>query len=402
MERTSLIDNRIKNLKKEIESGNFSAEEEFLNYIKLNGAPLIEKLSEDKDYDLVTIIYVEDKPLNNVVLIPPVGMRKLENCIMEKIEGTSIWYISYKVEKDIRFSYQFSPNDPLDNDWNRRWKNVKGDKFNKNNLNFKGKLNDKYKLVPYVVMENAKKQLWIKEDKNVKKGTIEKYKIHSEILKEDRNITIYLPADLKKDKKYGLLVLTDGFEYIHILSALTVLDNLISQKKIKPIIALFIDSTADRGVNMKCSDSFAEFIAKEAVQYVKEKYKISKESKDNVIAGYSLGGLQASYTALNYPEIFGNVLSQSGSYWYKREGYTDESSTWISKEFLKKKKLPIKFYINVGSIEPKVSMIDTNNQFKNTLIYLGYEVYFEKFGSGHDYLCWGETLGEGLLKLIGN
>ena len=32
---------------------------------------------------------------------------------------------------------------------------------------------------------------------------------------------------------------------------------------------------------------------------------------------------------------------------------------------------------------------------------LGYEVFFEEFGSGHDYLCWGEYLARGLIYLLG-
>ncbi|MDD6795232.1 MAG: alpha/beta hydrolase-fold protein [Clostridiaceae bacterium] len=401
MERTSRVDSRIKRLQLEIQKGNNEAENEFLDYLKVKGAPLIEKIPDDEVYDLVTIIYREKKPCSNVVLIPPVGMRKLENCIMDKIEGTSIWYIAYKVEKDIRFSYQFSPNDPLDKDWNRRWRHVEGDEFNKNNLNFKGKINNKYKLVPYVIMEKSKPQIWIKENKESVEGSIEHLKIHSDILDEDRDITIYKPADFDIKKEYGLLVLNDGFEYINILSALNVLDNLISSKKIRPLIAVFIDSTLKRGEDMKCSDIYADFIVNEVVKFVKDKYKISKLSADNIIGGYSLGGLQAAYTALKHSEVFGNVLSQSGSYWYKRDDYNNDNVTWMSSQFKKLDKMPIKFYINVGSIEPKVSMIDTNVEFKNTLISLGYEVDFEEFGSGHDYLCWGETLAEGLIKLVG-
>jgi enterochelin esterase-like enzyme len=34
------------------------------------------------------------------------------------------------------------------------------------------------------------------------------------------------------------------------------------------------------------------------------------------VAGSSFGGLAAAYTALTMPERFGNVLSQSGSYWW--------------------------------------------------------------------------------------
>ncbi|SUQ47419.1 hypothetical protein CNEONATNEC26_01969 [Clostridium neonatale] len=92
-------------------------------------------------------------------------------------------------------------------------------------------------------------------------------------------------------------------------------------------------------------------------------------------------------------------MSQSGSYWYKRKEYDDEC-TWINHEFNKKEKLPLKFYINVGAIEPKVSMKDTNKAFKDNLINHGYKVKFEEFGSGHDHLYWGETLANGLIYLI--
>ena len=32
-------------------------------------------------------------------------MRKLEKCIMNKVYGTDVWYISYKVKNDISFTY---------------------------------------------------------------------------------------------------------------------------------------------------------------------------------------------------------------------------------------------------------------------------------------------------------
>ncbi len=46
-------------------------------------------------------------------------------------------------------------------------------------------------------------------------------------------------------------------------------------------------------------------------------------------------------------------------------------------------------------------MIGTNNILKDVLIEKGYDVYFEYFNSGHDYLSWGETLANGLISLIG-
>ena len=401
MERTCLKDKRIKKLEMDIKEGRKYCVNLFWDYIKKAGTPLVEEIKDDQKYVLVTLIYKEKKKLNNVVLIPPVGMRKLEECKMDKITGSDVWYISYKVEKNIRFSYQFSANDPLNNDWERRWKNVQDDEFNNNKLNFTGKVSDKYRMVPYAVMEHAKKHVWIQEDVDSKKGNLKKFIVYSSILNEERNITVYIPEGYnEKNGPYGVLVLNDGFEYINILSAKNVLDNLISKRKIPHIIAVFIDSTKDRASNLKCNDKFNEFVVKEVLAFVKERFNISDNPQENVIGGYSLGGLAASYMALKYPHVFGNVLSQSGSYWYKREGDDLEEDLWITGQFKQSKKLSLRFYINVGVIEPKVSMIDTNINFSESLRELGYDVKFEKFGSGHDYLCWGETLAYGLIYLL--
>jgi enterochelin esterase-like enzyme len=56
---------------------------------------------------------------------------------------------------------------------------------------------------------------------------------------------------------------------------------------------------------------------------------------------------------------------------------------------------------NVGILETKDRMIDTNIKLRDVLIEKGYTVDFEYFNSGHDYLCWGETLANGLISLMG-
>lgn len=401
MERTYLKDSRIIELENNIKSNVHNALQSFWSSIEKSGAPLTEDIKGDNENKLVTIIFKEDKPLENVVLIPPVGMRKLENCMLEKIENSDVWYISYIVKKDISFTYQFSINDLLDNDWNRRWRNVKGDPFNSNGLQYIDKISGNKRIVPYVSLEDAKPRVYIK-DSMYKRGKLNEHTIYSNILNEERKFSIYTPYGYdEKSEPYGVLVLNDGFEYINLLHGLNVLDNLMGSRKIPQMVTVFIESTKDRAENLKCSDDFTDFIGSELITYVKENYNISLKPQKNVIGGYSLGGLAASYTGLRYSNIFRNVLSQSGSYWYKRDGYDNDNILWINNEFNENGKLPLKFYINVGAIEPEVSMKDTNISFKDNLISYGYDVKFEQFGSGHDHLYWGETLADGLIYLIG-
>lgn len=401
MERTKIKNRKIIDLENMIKKGEKNALDKFWNDIELNGAPLIESIPENNEDCLVTIIYREKEKLKNVVLIPPVGMRKLENCILDKVEETDLWYISYIVKKDVSFTYSFSINDPLDNDWERRWRNVEGDIYNKNSLVYINKETGKKRLVPYVALENAVPRVYIKKNDNMKSGKLSEHKILSNILNEERKFSVYTPYNYDNESiPYGMLVLNDGFEYINLLNGLNVIDNLIGSGKIPPIVTIFIESTKDRAKNLQCSDEFADFIANEIIPYIKGKYNVSDDRTKNIIGGYSLGGLQASYTALKHSEVFGNVLSQSGSYWYKREEYKNNDILWINNEFNKKGNLSLKFYINVGSIEPEASMKNTNKEFRDYLISKGYEVKFEEFGSGHDHIYWGETLGNGLIYLI--
>jgi enterochelin esterase-like enzyme len=403
MEKSLLKSKIIMELEEKIEQGNNQAMKEFLCEIELNGAPLIEKLSGDIENALVTFVYKADADYENVVIIPPVGMDNLVENKMEKFMQTNLWYITYKVRNDVRFSYYFSPNDSFDDDWQKRFDGSVHDRFNRNVMVFKGDNGEKDLLVSYAVMINAEEHTWVKERNDVPKGKLEEHQFKSGNLENHRKVRIYTPHEYSEENKpYGFLVLTDGEEYINILSAVQVMDNLIADKKIPPIVSIFIDSTETRGEELMCSDTFGDIIVKELIPWVRENYNISNKADETLIGGLSLGGLTASYLGLKHSQIFGNVLSQSGSHWYKPEGFECyESDCWMSTQFKAIDKLPLKFYLNVGILESKDRMIDTNINLRDSLISKGYAVEFEEFKSGHDYLCWGETLANGLISLIG-
>jgi enterochelin esterase family protein len=320
---------------------------------------------------------------------------------MERLLNTNLWYISCKIRNDIRLQYCFSVNDPLDDDWDKRFEQVTHDRLNKNFLFFEDE--EESEILSYIVMPNAEEYFWVKENAHIPKGDLNEYSYKSGKLEETLKLRIYTPHEYKEtNKPYKFLVLTDGDEYINVLSAKSVLDNLISDKKILPIVVLFINSTDTRYEDLTCSDAYVDIIVSELIPWFRESYNVSIESKDGIIGGISIGGFTASYVGLKYSEIFGNVLSQSGSYWYKpKECKQSQSACWMSSEFKKVEKLPLKFYLNVGRLEEKNNMIGVNKILRDTLETKGYEVKYEKFKGGHDYLCWGETLADGLISLIG-
>lgn len=390
-------------LEEKINKGNSEALHEFWDKLKDKGTPIIENIEGDSENALVTFVFKADEEVENIVFMPPVGrMNFLENK-MERLLKTNLWHASYKIKNDIRFSYFFSVNDSLDANSTERWDKLIYDQFNRNKLIYKGNNGEWDKIDSYAIMPKAGEHFWVKERSDTLKGSLHEYEFQSKNFKEGRRVRIYIPNDYKKhDKPYKFLTLTDGDEYINILSAVQVLDNLISDKKIPPIVAIFIDSTETRREELRCSDIFGDIVVKELIPWVREKYNISNKAEDAIIGGFSLGGLSAAYLGLKHSEVFGNILSQSGSYWYMPEGYEGtETDCWLSTEFKSIDKLPLKFYLNVGVLEHEERMIGTNIKLKDVLISKGYTVNFEYFNSGHDCLSWGETLANGLISLIG-
>ncbi|WP_454053874.1 alpha/beta hydrolase [Clostridium sp. Marseille-Q7071] len=172
--------------------------------------------------------------------------------------------------------------------------------------------------IPYVNMPNSDENFWLEERINIPKGTITKYEFESSYFIEPRVINVYKPSGYSKDSSpYGFITLTDGYDYINVLKAEQVLNNLIADKKIPPIVAIFIDSTDKRSKDLSCNDLFCSSVANEMIPWIRGKYNLSDDPQKAIIGGVSLGGLTATYMGLKHSDVFGNVLCKSGSFWYK-------------------------------------------------------------------------------------
>ena len=419
MSKYNLETELIKRLKLNIQNDKEKTLNEFLEFLKEKGNPIIESIHDDPDNSLVTIFYFAEEPTDNVLIMTPIlpalTDENVEEHLLECINDTNLWYGTYKIRSDVKFSYNLFPNDSLLTCCEERCKNMRADRFNKNKLIFNRPGSCKVE-IPYVNMPKSDKNFWTEERNNIPKGTIIKHEFESSYFIEPRVINVYTPFNYSNDSSpYGFITLTDGHDYINVLKAEQVLNNLIDDKKIPPIVAIFIDSTDKRSEELSCNDLFCNSVASEMIPWLREKYNLSDDPKKGIISGLSLGGLTATYMGLKHSDVFGNVLCQSGSFWYKpvntneKNKYQVESKKrdneldcWISEQIKLSPKLPLKFYMNIGVLENKKAMINNSLNVKETLESLGYHVDFEFFKSGHDYLSWGEKLASGLISLIGH
>ncbi|SCE20185.1 alpha/beta hydrolase, partial [Streptomyces sp. DfronAA-171] len=114
-----------------------------------------------------------------------------------------------------------------------------------------------------------------------------------------------------------------------------------------------------------------------------------------VIAGQSLGGLTAAWAALAAPHRFGNVLAQSGSFWWPN----GPDAEWLTRTIASAPRRPVRFRLSFGRQEWVA--LPAARRLRTALAEAGYEdAEYHEFNGGHDYLCWRTELAAGLPELV--
>lgn len=234
------------------------------------------------------------------------------------------------------------------------------------------------------------------------KSSLDQVCLSSCVLQNQRQVGVYTPAGYDFSHVYPLLVVFDGESYRERICTPKILDTLISEGKSPPVVAVFVGNV-DRNVELPCCEPFAKFVVKELLPCIEQRYSISTDRDERVIAGSSYGGLAASFTALRYPEVFGKVLSQSGSFGWGagQSGAGGVGFLIRDQQGRSKASLPVMFYLEVGSQETcryrgYPSITEANQEFQTILETNGHRVTYHTFEGGHDYPSWGKALPRGL------
>lgn len=404
-----LVSPRIAELKKQVEAGNQNEVDSFWKQVEKEGTPIVEPVSGDSRYSFVTFLWRAKPDTRNVVVFAGVAGSDLDQ--MTHLAGTDVWFRTYKVRSDARFTYYLLPNDSL----------IPFDKINHKDPRAVMKrlatltpdpLNPHKLAGPLpastVELPGAPPQPWITRIPGVPEGKVEEKKLSSSILKNERKIWVYTPAGYDpQGPNYDLLVLFDGMEFIRSIPVPVILDNLIAKGLIPPTVAIVLDNptASSRDVELPCNPKFADFLAKEVVPWMRTNYHATSDPARTVVAGASYGGLASTFAGLTHSEVFGNILSQSGSYWWAPDG--EPEPEWLIKRFVKSPRLPLKFFVDVGLMEvgpmPNYAptQVAVNRHLRDVLEARGYQVTYSEFNGGHEALNWRGTLSDGLIALIG-
>jgi enterochelin esterase-like enzyme len=403
---------RINALQNQLRKGDRSALTQFWEDVQNVGTPLIDPIPGDKKNALVTLLWKGTEGTRNVVIFLQTGGLNPADNQMTRLPDSDVWYRSYIFRNDVRFLYSLSPNDDLtplstpNLDFQKRFANVQTDPLNRKRYPPTAGPNERF-AQSVVELPNAPSQPWVVRVAGAPNGKVEEQTFQSAILKNKRRVWIYTPANYQaKAKPYPLLILFDGDSYLNLVPTPTILDNLIASGKVPPLVAILINnaSPADRERELSCSKPFADSLVKELLPWIREKYQVTNDPTKTVIAGSSLGGLAAACAGIQYPETFGKILSQSGSFYWRPDG--DSEYEWVRRQFSSSPKLPLHLFLTVGLFEtiPKpgnTNQLEVNRRLHDALKAKGYEVGYSEFDGAHEYINWQGTLADGLIALLG-
>lgn len=263
-------------------------------------------------------------------------------------------------------------------------------------------------------MPDAPPQPWIVPRPATPKGELSAHRFESKILGNTRTIRIYTPAGFSSvGPPYPLLVFFDAATYAGPLATPTALDNLIAAKRIPPVVAVMVHNLSEemRFQEFARGPAFPDFLNSELIPWVRKEYHATTDPRQTVIGGLSLSGFEAVYTALLHPETFGNAISQSGTLQWappfargkgeKIDFNADQN--WLAQQFIQKPALPIRFYLEAGSMERLRSgegNLEAARRMRDVLQARGYSVFYNEFYGAHDDINWRETLPEALIRLL--
>lgn len=164
-------------------------------------------------------------------------------------------------------------------------------------------------------------------------GAVQHHFYRSSIVGDERDYFVYTPPDYNptEKKKYPVLYLLHGYSdgasgWTEVGRANFILDSLIAQNKVKPMIVVMTygygvpgilnshgAAFGHREVIGQNYSLFTRTLLEEVMPQVQRQYRIQTGPDHTAIAGLSMGGAESLLTGLGHPEVFGYVIGLSSA-----------------------------------------------------------------------------------------
>lgn len=299
----------------------------------------------------------------------------------QKLGSTNIWMLMKQFPADARLDYKFVVNSNWVLDPDNPFVQYSG--FGPNS---------ELRMPDWVFPEETKLA------EGVQRGSLsEPLLIQSSAANLGYNVRyrVYTPHNYQSLSALPVVYVTDGHEYAddRLGAVLIVLDNLIHQGKIHPVIAVFIDPRDPaNGSNRRMSEyraniRFANFVADELAVKIDADYRTNPQPDARAILGTSLGGWNSAFFGYRRPDVFRLIGIHSPAF-----------DNAIIQNFASSPLLPLKIYMSTGVIH------DTQSQARNMKAVLdekAYPLLYKEVNQGHSWGNWRALIDEPLIWFFG-
>jgi len=305
-----------------------------------------------------------------------------------RIPGTDLWYLIVELPENSRVEYKFE----VFQGPNRRWIE---DPLNEN------RARDPFGANSVCLAKGYRIPEWTIEDPDARAGTLEELVVRSSVYGA-RPVTIYYPARYRTVRRYPLLIVHDGSDYLNYAGFKIVLDNLIHRLEIPAMIVAMLDSR-NRLEEYADSESHARFLVRELVPKLEKNLPLRADPSGRCLMGASFGAVACLSTAWRNPGFFGRLLLQSGSFAFsdigehERGPAFDPVANFVNSFRDQPIRVAERVFMSCGTYE---SLIYENRSLFPLLQATGMDVRFVEARDGHNWENWRDRLREGLSWLF--
>lgn len=240
---------------------------------------------------------------------------------------------------------------------------------------------------------------WTEPDPDARPGTLHEISVPSRALRRDAHARIYLPARFRSDRRYPLLVVHDGDDYLNYAAMKTVLDNLIHHVDMAETIVCF-SNPGDRNREYAGGAAHARFVSAELLPRLNEDLPLIDRPDARCLMGASFGGVASFSTAVRNPGLFGSLLLQSGSFVFTDIGMDhgggpvfDPVVQFMNRYRSNPSQVTDRMFVSCGVYEP---LIVPNRSMIPVWEAAGMNVRYVEARDGHSWENWRDRLRDGL------
>ena len=338
--------------------------------------------------DTATFFFWDDRPTQAVYLQHWVfGLSSRVE--FERIPNTDAFYLFLDLPRRARVEYKFSVVRDGNDHWMANPRNPRRayDPFGSNSV------------CPASSYEEPD---WVHHDATARLGLMRHGKLHSAAWGHDREYEMYIPAKARKGKRYPLLIVHDGGDFLHYATMKTVLDNLIHRHEVAPMLVCFT-SGVHRNGEYAANPLQADFLAKDLLPHLESEWPVLPGPQHRGLMGASFGAVSSLFAAVRHPGTWGQLLLQSGNFAFtdigdhQRGALWDPIVTFMNQLRDHPPKLGARVYMSCGTFE---SLIYYNRSLVPLMQKQSDDFRFHEAPDGHNWINWRDRLREGLTFLF--